>query len=108
ETPAIQEPRAAQQHTTTEYGLNPKYTFDVFVVGKGNELARAASLAVADKPGIVYNPLFLYGGVGLGKTHLMQAIGHQILQVMPNKRVMYVTCEKFTNNFIQSITKGEA
>lgn len=107
ETQAPQEPHTAQQQTT-EYGLNPKYTFDVFVVGKGNELARAASLAVADKPGIVYNPLFLYGGVGLGKTHLMQAIGHQILQVMPNKRVMYVTCEKFTNNFIQSITKGEA
>lgn len=89
-------------------GLSPRYTFTTFVVGKANELAKAASLAVAEKPGQAYNPLFLYGGVGLGKTHLMQAIGHKILEHSPDKRIMYATCEKFTNNFIQSVQKGEA
>lgn len=89
-------------------GLNPKYTFESFVVGKGNELAHAACLAVAKKPGEVYNPLFIYGGVGLGKTHLMQAVGNYILNEQKNKKVLYVTSEKFTNDFIQLVQQGEA
>lgn len=88
-------------------GLNPRYTFEAFVVGKGNELAKAASLAVSEKSGTVYNPLFLYGGVGLGKTHLMQAIGNHINTIFPQKKVVYITCEKFTNHFIQAVTRGE-
>ncbi len=91
-----------------QYGLNAKYNFETFVVGKANELAKAASLAVADKPGTVYNPLFLYGGVGLGKTHLMQAIGNHIVRTTPQRKVLYITCEKFTNNFIQAVTRGDA
>lgn len=87
--------------------LNPRYTFATFVVGKGNELAKAASVAVSEKPGSAYNPLFLYGGVGLGKTHLMQAIGNQTVALNPSSRVMYTTCERFTNSFIQAVTKGE-
>lgn len=87
-------------------GLNPKYNFANFVIGKGNELAQAASQAVANKPGDVYNPLFIYGGVGLGKTHLLQAIGNKILESLPNKKVLYVSCEKFTNDFIQSISSN--
>lgn len=86
--------------------LNPRYTFDNFIVGKGNELARAAAMAVAEKPGLVYNPLFIYGGVGLGKTHLLQAIGHQVKENFKDKKVIYVTCEKFTNEFVQAISKG--
>ena len=88
-------------------GLNPKYTFDKFVVGKSNELAHAAARAVAEKPGIVYNPLFLYGGVGLGKTHLLQAVGHLMLQNNFNVKVLYTTCEKFTNDFVNSIRTGK-
>jgi len=91
---------------TNGFGLNPNYTFESFVVGKGNELAQAASLAVAQKPGEVYNPLFLYGGAGLGKTHLMQAIGHEAAKLFPNKKTVYVSCEKFTNEFIRSISQG--
>ncbi|GAC1412813.1 MAG: chromosomal replication initiator protein DnaA [Candidatus Doudnabacteria bacterium] len=91
---------------TTNTGLNPKYTFNTFIVGKGNELAYAACNAVSKKPGQVYNPLFLYGGVGLGKTHLMQAIGHEVLKENPSAKVMYVTSEKFTNEFVQSISLG--
>lgn len=89
-------------------GLNSKYTFESFVVGKGNELAHAACLAVAKKSGEVYNPLFIYGGVGLGKTHLMQAVGNFILNEQKNKKVLYVTSEKFTNDFIQLVQQGEA
>lgn len=90
------------------FGLNDRYTFDTFIVGKGNELAHAACLAVAQKPGEIYNPLFIYGGAGLGKTHLMQAIGHEVHKIAPKKRIIYVTCEKFTNEFIRSISQGDA
>ncbi len=93
--------------TANSFGLNPHYTFDTFVVGKNNELARAAALAVAQNPGQTYNPLFLYGGVGLGKTHLMQAVGHEILKHSAAKKVLYVPCEKFTTEFIQAIGSGK-
>ncbi len=90
------------------FQLNARYTFDNFIVGKGNELAHAACLAVSQKPGEVYNPLFLYGGAGLGKTHLLQAIAHEVLKISPEKKIVYVTCEKFTNEFINSISQGGA
>ena len=88
--------------------LNPNYVFDTFVVGKNNSFAHAACLAVADSPGEVYNPLYIYGGPGLGKTHLMQSIGHFILKQKPDKKVLYVTSEEFTNEVIDSIRNGNA
>lgn len=88
--------------------LTPKYKFDTFVVGNNNKLAHAASLAVAESPGEVYNPLYLYGGPGLGKTHLMHSIGHFILEQNPEKKVLYVTSEEFTNEVIESIRSGNA
>jgi chromosomal replication initiator protein len=87
--------------------LNPRYTFRNFIVGSANRLAHAASLSVAERPGHAYNPLFLYGGVGLGKTHLMHAIGNQVLARFPRKKVVYATSEKFTNEFITSIQQGK-
>ncbi len=85
--------------------LNPAYTFETFVIGQNNELANAASTAVAKNPGSQYNPLFIYGGVGLGKTHLMHAVGHKLLSSNPNAKILYVTSEKFTNDYIASISQ---
>jgi len=88
------------------FGLNSKYTFENFIVGKGNELAHAASQAVSANPGNAYNPLFIYGGVGLGKTHLLQAIGHDVSK--RTNKILYVTCEKFTNDYIHAVKNGQA
>ena len=89
-----------------EANLNKEYTFDTFVVGSNNQFAYAASLAVAESPGTIYNPLFLYSGVGLGKTHLMHSIAHFIMKTNPSMRVLYVTSETFTNEVIEAIRNG--
>ncbi len=91
-----------------EFGLNPKYNFETFVVGGGSELAFAAAQAVVNKPGEAYNPLFIYGGVGLGKTHLVQAIGNHLLKARPNISIMYASAEKFSNDYIASVRDGNA
>src|SRR5579862_3814591 len=83
--------------------LNPRYTFDAFVIGSGNQFAHAACQAVAERPSKAYNPLFLYGGVGMGKTHLMQAIGHEVKRRQPQAAICYVSSEKFTNDMINSL-----
>jgi chromosomal replication initiator protein len=102
--------QAATTQTPQTYGfnLNAKYVFDNFVVGKGAELAFTAARAVADRPGTAYNPLFIYGGVGLGKTHLLQATGNEILKRNPNYNILYVSAEKFSNDFISSVRNGTA
>jgi chromosomal replication initiator protein len=99
--PLKKRPSAAPPHAD----LNPKYRFDNFVVGGSNQLAHAASVAVGSAPGTRYNPLFLYGGVGLGKTHLMNAMGHTILEANPDARILYLSAERFTNEFIAALQK---
>ncbi len=88
--------------------FNPRYTFESFVVGSSNRFAHAAALAVADRPAKNYNPLFIYGGSGLGKTHLMHAIGHRVLHLRPNTNILYISTETFTNEFITSVRQGSA
>ena len=92
-----------KQDAGKEIGLNPRYTFESFVVGSSNRFAHAASMAVSDSPAKAYNPLFIYGGVGLGKTHIMHAIGHRALQKSPKTKILYVSSEDFTNQLISSI-----
>ena len=106
--PNVPEPATepiVRQTPTNQFGLNVAYNFTNFVTGNANELAHAASLAVAKKPGVTYNPLFIYGGVGLGKTHLIQAIGN-FVRSNSDKSVLYVSCERFTNDFIHSISNN--
>ena len=102
--PSSRKSKADQKATSA--GLNHRYLFESFVVGANNEFAHAACQAAASKPGRIYNPLFIYGGAGMGKTHLMHAIGHTILQERPSAKVVYITSEQFTNEFIQAISDG--
>lgn len=106
-TPEKKEPiGAAAPANANRFGLNPRYIFENFVVGRGNELAHAACLAIVNNLGKAYNPLFIYGGVGLGKTHLLQAIGNEVSK--KTNKVLYTTSEKFTNNYIQAVQTGKA
>lgn len=100
----IEEKPEETEEAPTNYSLNPKYTFENFIIGSSNKLAHAACLGVAKSPGKKYNPLFIHGGVGLGKTHLIQAIGNEILKRYPKKTVLYIPSEKFVNEFIASIS----
>jgi chromosomal replication initiator protein len=101
--PSSRTPEQTRFDWSTAAQLNPRYTFDAFVIGNGNQFARAASLAVAERPSRAYNPLFLYGGVGMGKTHLMHAIGHEVKRRQPSASICYVSAEKFTNEMITSL-----
>jgi chromosomal replication initiator protein len=105
--PAQIQPVIDPQKSKMLSNLNERYTFETFVIGKNNELAQAASVAVADAPGEAYNPLFLYGGAGLGKTHLMHSIAHYIIENKQNMQVLYVTSEKFTNELIDCLKHGD-
>ncbi len=105
---SIIQPRIMPNRDTMNSGMNSKYVFETFIVGKNNELAHAAAQAVSTRPGEAYNPLFIYGGVGLGKTHLLQAIGNKLLQEDRINKAIYVTCEKFTNDFLNSVRTGNA
>ena len=97
-----------EQKPTIPYPmLNERYTFENFVIGSGNQFAHAAALSVAEAPATINNPLFIYGGVGVGKTHLMHAIGNHILQNNPDKKVLYITCEKYTNEYIRAVSKHQ-
>lgn len=115
EAPLVDAVIAPKNHTFTastsqvhrKSNLNPRYTFDNFIVGGNNELAHAACYAVSQNLGRIYNPLFIYGGVGLGKTHLIQSIGNEILKNNPDARVFYITSEEFTNNFINAVQDGQ-
>lgn len=98
-----EEPRSLSPSNFSTANLNPKYTFDSFVVGQNNKLAHAACLAVAEEPGGIYNPLYIYGGSGLGKTHLMQSIAHFVLKDNPSARVLYITFEKYLNDFLDAL-----
>ena len=102
----INRPSEVSRQLIQDANLNPRYTFDTFVVGANNNLAHAASLAVAESPGEIYNPLFLYGGVGLGKTHLMHSVAHFILERNPSTKILYTTSEEFTNELIEAIRNG--
>ena len=95
--------KATPAVTADESNLNPNYTFDTFVVGNNNRFAHSASLAVAESPGEAYNPLYIYGGPGLGKTHLMHAIGNYINAKFPQKRIMYITTDKYIADYVESI-----
>jgi chromosomal replication initiator protein len=114
DTESIKKPAAKKKENnlssinSEQSNLNPNYTFDTFVVGSSNRFAHSASLAVAESPGIAYNPLYIYGGPGLGKTHLMHSIGHFILNENPNAKIIYVTSEEFTNEVIESIRSGNS
>ena len=105
--PLVDKDNGERLANNSKFGLNPKYVFESFIVGSGNELAQAAAMAAAKKPGELYNPLFIYGGVGLGKTHLVQAVGNYILAKDSSKKVLYINSEKFTNDFIYAIKNGK-
>lgn len=102
----MSESKSLRDQRCEEAHLNPKYTFDSFIVGSNNKFAQAAALAVAESPGDTYNPLFIYGGAGLGKTHLMHSIAHFIIDHDENSKVLYVTSEEFTNELIETIRNG--